>query len=246
MEWEYIKTIEHGVLRNREIFKRFKVPGGWLVKYMDVSGPRSPIRHDMIYVPDCGEPWDIKKNQEKLEKLVNKRNPNYGERTYRLKVPGGWVVLDGQYGAELSHMSLAFVPDPKRQWEEMDEKDNQDLNFKQPHLRSAEQSSTYIDTDTSRIKLMSINELVAISGIVRQIREFRTKSAGMMANVTIEDLQGTVEVIYFPDTYKNFYDLVHGSETVIVKGITEHIDETVKLICHEMHALATKSKEENL
>lgn len=243
MEWEYIKTIEHGVLRNREIFKRLKVPGGWLVKYMDVSGPRSPIRHDIIYVPDCGEPWDIKENQGKLEKLVDKRNTNYGERTYRLKVPGGWVVLDGQYGAELSHMALAFIPDSKHQWE-IEEKDNQELNSKQPLLRCAEQSSTYTNTDTSRIKVMSINELVAISGIVRQIREIGTKSAGMMAYVTIEDLQGTMEVIFFPDTYKNFYDLVHGSDPVLFKGITEHVNETVKLICHEVQVLAAKNSKE--
>lgn len=243
MKWEYIKTIEHGVLRNREIFKRLKVPGGWLVKYMDVSGPRSPIRHDIIYVPDCGEPWDIKENQEKMEKLVDRRNPNYGERTYRLKVPGGWVVLDGQYGAELSHMALAFIPDPKRQWE-IEEKDNHGFDSKQPYLRSAEQSSTYTNTDTSRIKLMTINALVAISGIVRQIQEIGTKSAGLMAYITIEDLQGTVDVIFFPDTYKNFYDLVHGSDPVIMKGIIEHVGETVKITCREVQIMATNNSKE--
>jgi hypothetical protein len=245
MKWEFIKTIEHGVLRNREIFKRLKVPGGWLVKYMDVSGPRSPIRHDIIYVPDCGEPWDINENQGKLEKLVHKRNPNYGERTYRLKVPGGWVVLDGQYGAELSHISLAFVPDPKRQWK-IKEKDNNELNSKQPLLQCTGHLSTYTSTDTSRIKLMSINELVAISGIVTKIREIGTKSAGMMACVTIEDLQGTIEVIFFPDTYKSFYDLVHGEGPVIIKGIIEHVDETIKITCREVQALAAKCNEENL
>lgn len=243
MEWEYIKTIEHGVLRSREIFKRLKVPGGWLVKYMDVSGPRSPIRHDVIYVPDCGEPWDIKESQGNLEKLVHKRNPNYGERTYRLKVPGGWVVLDGQYGAELSHISLVFVPDPKRQWE-IEEEDNHGPNPKRPLLINAERLSTCTDTDTSRIKLIDVQQTVTIGGIVKQIREIGTKSAGMMAYVTIEDLRGTIDVIFFPDTYKNFYDLVHGSEPVIVKGITEHVNEAVKLICYEVQALVEKNNKE--
>lgn len=104
----------------------------------------------------------------------------------------------------------------------------------------------YTNTDTSLIKLMSINELVAISGIVRQIREIGTKSRAMMACITIEDLQGTIEVIFFPDTYKNFYDLVHGEGAVIIKGIIEHVDEAIKITCREVQALETRSNEENL
>jgi hypothetical protein len=30
MEWEFIKTIEHGIFRNRENFKRLEVPGGYI------------------------------------------------------------------------------------------------------------------------------------------------------------------------------------------------------------------------
>ena len=102
----------------------------------------------------------------------------------------------------------------------------------------------YINTDTSRIKLMDINQTVAINGIVKQIREIGTKNAGMMAYITIEDLQGTIEVIFFPDTYKNFYDLVHGNDPVIIKGIIEHVNETVKITCREVQAMATKNSKE--
>lgn len=124
MKWEFIKTIEHGVLSNREHIKRLNVPGGWLVKYMDVSGSRTPVSHATVYVPDCGEVWDVTKEPIKLEQFVNRKTPNYSERTCRFKVPGGWIVLDGQYGIGQSHISLVFVPDPDHQWE-MKEEENE-------------------------------------------------------------------------------------------------------------------------
>jgi len=117
MKWEFVKTIHHGVLMHREHIKRLKVPGGWLVKYMDVSGPRSPVSHATVYVPDCGEAWDVTKEPIKLEQFVNWKTPNFSERTCRFKVPGGWVVLDGQYVIGQSHISLIFVSDPNYQWE---------------------------------------------------------------------------------------------------------------------------------
>lgn len=119
MDWEYIKTIEHGLFRNREHIKRMKVPGGWLVKYIDFTGARGSVRHATVYVPDYGEVWDITKEPISLEQFVQKKNPNYSERTCRFKVAGGWVVLDGHYiaGNEQSHISLVFIPDPKHQWE---------------------------------------------------------------------------------------------------------------------------------
>jgi hypothetical protein len=119
MEWEFIKTIEHGFMRNRECIKCLEIPGGWLVKYIDFAGTKGPARHATVYVPDCEKEWDVTKEPIKLEQFVLKKNPNYNERTCRIKVPGGWVVMDGHYlsGGAQSHISLVFVPDPNHQWE---------------------------------------------------------------------------------------------------------------------------------
>ena len=117
MKWEFIKTYDHGFLMNREIIKRLKVPGGWLVKYMDVSGPKSPVRHATVYIPECGEEWDVIKEPVTMERFILWKTPNFTERTSRFKVPGGWIVLDGQYGVGQSHMFLVFVPDPNHQWD---------------------------------------------------------------------------------------------------------------------------------
>jgi len=241
MEWEYIRTIEHGVLGHRELIKRLKVPGGWLVKYIDFAGSKGPVRHAMVFVLDGEEAWDVTKEPIKLEQFVLKKNPNYNERTCRFNVPDGWVVLDGHYlaGGAQSHISLVFVPDPQRQWE-IGKKDNRGPNPKQPLLRYAERLSMCTDTDTSRIKEREVHETVTIGGIVRHIREMMTKENYLMANVTIEDLKGSIEVIFFPDPYKNYYDLIHGNDPVIIKGFIEYVNETTKMICDEVQVLADK------
>jgi len=70
-----------------------------------------------------------------------------------------------------------------------------------------------------------------------------TKNAGVMANVTIEDLKGSIEVVFFPDTYKHYYDLILGNDPVIIKGFIEHVNKTTKMICEEVQVLVNRDKE---
>lgn len=95
-----------------------------------------------------------------------------------------------------------------------------------------------MDTDTSSIKERHYQETVTIGCIVSHILEMMTKRKEAMANVTVEDLKGSIEVIFFPDTYKKFYDLIHGSDPIIIKGTVEQGGETTKIICEEVQAIA--------
>lgn len=244
MKWEFIKTIEHGLFKNREYFKRLKVPGGWLLKYMDVAGSKAPVRHAMVYIPDCEYVWDLTKDPLKLEQLIHNKNPNFSERTSRFKVPGGWVVLDGHYSAsgQQSHISLVFVSDPQHQWE-TEQKENPVINDSHPLSRYKERLSLYTDTDTSSIREKHDQETVTIGCIVSRIREMLTKRKEAMANVTVEDLKGSIEVVFFPDTYKKYYDLIRGSDPIIIKGRIEHGSGT-KMICEEVQVIATKNNED--
>lgn len=244
MKWEFIKTIEHGLFKNREYLKRLKVPGGWLLKYMDVAGPKAPVRHAMVYIPDSEYVWDVTKEPLKLEHFIHNKNPNFSERTSRFKVSGGWVVLDGHYsaGGQQSHVSLAFVPDPQHQWQ-TEQKENPVINDSHPLSRYKERLFLCTDADTFSIKERHDQETVTIGCIVRHIREMMTKRKETMANVMVEDLKGSIEVIFFPDTYKKFYDFIHGNDPMIIKGRVEHEGET-KMICEEVQAIAADNCED--
>jgi len=76
-------------------------------------------------------------------------------------------------------------------------------------------------------------------GVVSNIREVTTKKKDIMAYVTIEDLKGSITVIFFADIYKKAYPLLHGEEPVLIKGSVDVSEEGIKIIASDTNALAT-------
>ncbi|HRS86459.1 MAG TPA: DNA polymerase III subunit alpha [Syntrophales bacterium] len=77
-------------------------------------------------------------------------------------------------------------------------------------------------TDTSRVgELMADKETLVIAGVVGEILEKTTKKKETMAHVALEDLHGSVEMIFLPEIYRRYYDLLHGEEPLVVKGTVE-------------------------
>ena len=61
-------------------------------------------------------------------------------------------------------------------------------------------------------------EHVRLAGIVTRIRNHQTKSGQSMAFVTMEDLQGTVDLVIFPRTWERVAELVKPDQIVLVDG----------------------------
>jgi DNA polymerase-3 subunit alpha len=59
-----------------------------------------------------------------------------------------------------------------------------------------------------------------------------------MAYVTIEDLKGSIEVVFFADVYRKAYDLLHGEEPLLVKGTVDAGEESIKVIATEVLPLS--------
>lgn len=64
---------------------------------------------------------------------------------------------------------------------------------------------------------------VLLAGQVVALKETATKSGNRMAFVTLEDMEGTVEVTVFPEPYRAAAELLRGREPVLVRG---RVDET--------------------
>ncbi len=58
-----------------------------------------------------------------------------------------------------------------------------------------------------------------------------------MAVFTIEDAQGGVEVIAFPDTYQRSAGLIESGTLVLVRGKLERDDESVRVLASEIAPL---------
>jgi len=62
------------------------------------------------------------------------------------------------------------------------------------------------------------HEVVSVAGLVTKIRQHQTKNGKAMAFATIEDIQGSIDLVIFPNTWKKFAELVRFDEIIYVRG----------------------------
>ena len=89
------------------------------------------------------------------------------------------------------------------------------------------------NADTESILARKDKESVVFGGTVSNIREITTKKKDIMAYVTIEDMKGSATVIFFSDVYKKALTLLKGDGPVLIKGILDVAEDSVKVIASE-------------
>ena len=82
---------------------------------------------------------------------------------------------------------------------------------------------------TAGITELSDGKEVRLCGIIAGIKSMLTKKGDRMAYVTLEDLQGTVEVIVFPDLFKTVGDLIAPERLIRVTGTIDRGDKGTKI-----------------
>jgi DNA polymerase-3 subunit alpha len=81
--------------------------------------------------------------------------------------------------------------------------------------------------------------LVTIAGIISSVNRRVTKAGAPWASAVIEDLDGSIEVMFFPATYAQVALTIAEDAVVVVKGRTDARDDTVKLIASDISLLDT-------
>jgi DNA polymerase-3 subunit alpha len=79
---------------------------------------------------------------------------------------------------------------------------------------------------------------VKLCGIITTVKTTLTKKGDRMAYLTLEDLQGTVEVIAFPDLYKAAGELIAPERVVRLTGTVDRGDKGTKLRGSKIEPLA--------
>jgi hypothetical protein len=114
MTWEFLNTGRNLPLVGPKFFAcRSKVPNGWLFKFILFFGYRDST-HSMIFLQDPEYQWE-KVTDLKWEFLAGDKSPNWVQKTFRLPVIGGWLVID-IYGAS-NHFNAALVFLPGTDWD---------------------------------------------------------------------------------------------------------------------------------
>ena len=78
---------------------------------------------------------------------------------------------------------------------------------------------------------------VTLAGVISGVRPLKTRKGARMAAFVLEDQQGSVEAVVFPDAYEKAASLVQDERMVLVKGTLEREDEKAKLKANEIVAI---------
>jgi DNA polymerase-3 subunit alpha len=94
-----------------------------------------------------------------------------------------------------------------------------------PLERFREELAQWADATTGGLGEVASNGEVSVGGIVTALRLIKTKKGDRMASFVLEDLEGSVECLVFPETYKKTAGRLADDQVVLVKGRAETPDE---------------------
>ena len=77
-------------------------------------------------------------------------------------------------------------------------------------------------------------QIITYAGMVAGVREITTKTNKQMAFVQMEDLQGTIELVVFPNTYKDTRHLWVLDKVLCVRAKVEVRDQRTALLCESV------------
>jgi DNA polymerase-3 subunit alpha len=102
-------------------------------------------------------------------------------------------------------------------------------------LREIEQmvraNSDYSLGDVEEIKDQSIGWF---TGMLSSVERRATKRGAMMATARLEDLDGSIETVFFPSTFEKYRELIVDDSVVRIKGRVEESDRGTKLMVLEL------------
>lgn len=109
-----------------------------------------------------------------------------------------------------------------------------------PLLRFADKLKYVTNADSGNLNTKNDKDTVTIAGVVSGINEKTTKRKDVMCYITLEDLQGSINIIFFAELYKKYYSLLHEEEPIVVKGTIDVAgsEETPKILALEVTSLS--------
>jgi len=70
---------------------------------------------------------------------------------------------------------------------------------------------------------------IKLCGVIATVKSLTTKKGNRMAYLQLEDLQGTTEIIVFPDLFQSCSQFLHSERIIQVTGTVDHLDNGARL-----------------
>jgi len=155
-----------------------------------------------------------------------------GQATQRDRLSGQTSLFDMGSSPEALERPLPQVPEALSRERLRWEKELLGLYLSEHPLSSlAEQIAQFVSAYSSDLKDESLDgQRVVMGGIVTGLRMVTTRAKDTMAVATIEDLQGTVEVVVFPRMYVTSGATFAEGAILLVAGRVDHRGEEASLL----------------
>ena len=102
----------------------------------------------------------------------------------------------------------------------------------------AAEISMYANHTTAGLANLRPETEVKIGGIVAQVRERITRKGDKMANLVLEDLEGTVDVTVFPGVYQECRDTLASPDPIFIVGRLKQSDRGVEIHADELFLMS--------
>jgi DNA polymerase-3 subunit alpha len=214
-------------------------PFASMVDFAERVEPGAVNRRVLEALVKCGAFDSMKEPRQKLFMNVEKVLAA-AQKTRRDKDMGQadiFSLMGGGEGADAGAVALDDFPE----WEEKVRLANEKeaLGFYltghplSEHVRDLKLFATY---SSATVDSAPQKGEVRIGGVITAKRAQPTRKGDLMARITLEDMQGSVEVLVMPKTYAECVDLLDAEEPIFVRGFADVDDEqgSVKVIANEL------------
>ncbi len=92
-------------------------------------------------------------------------------------------------------------------------------------------------TPITELQDLQDKQEITLGGIVRDFKQIQTKKGDLMAYLNLEDLFGNVEIIVFPDIYKEAQDIISQDTPVVIAGYLDKTDKGLKIIAQKIASI---------
>jgi len=82
-----------------------------------------------------------------------------------------------------------------------------------------------VDADLATLSESTDERPVRVGGLIRSLKEHKSKNGERMAFITLEDLSGSMEIIIFPRTFAECSELLNSSDPLIIQGNLQTSDD---------------------
>ena len=106
-----------------------------------------------------------------------------------------------------------------------------------PLRKYANEVKTYGNATTGVLSEKPSGFDIAIGGLVSALRVMRTKKGELMGVVLLEDWEGVVEVLVFPEAYTKAQKLLDIDTPIFVKGKLDNDESNIKILAADIYPM---------